>query len=481
MLIGESKGLESSIAYLASFIKREIPDLIVEYMDARFENDDFATVVLAFLDDTKPSHVGITCYSHQYLETVRLARTIKHHDERIIIIVGGFHPTILPGDFTFDGSPFNYIVRGEGEVPLVNILNSEKTRNPAPVIVAGRQPTDLAVPGPIDFSIFDRYKGVADFTRLAVNFSRGCIYDCSFCMSRNATCNMKTYRSIPIETVSKQLEILDELGIKCLMIQDPLFGANKKMFHAITGLLASGTRAYKVKLEMHVDRIDHVILDTLISSGIDLTIGFESASTQMLHLMNKTRDPGSYVRKASEVIKRFDGSGQELTLNLLLGHPGETRRTIDETFSFLAGLSSWLNNVAPKFSIFRLYPGTMVYEQAAFFERVLKTRFMMKDWWYHDIDHSIAPCLVDPSASLTFTDEMTYIRDKIRTLFNESIKPSTGLHTTYKFFFSRQVMRIEDTHASFLAKASAMHGSCMERWDGSTKREMEGKDMVAGN
>ncbi len=47
----------------------------------------------------KTKIVGITCYTPEYFEVLKLAKEIKEIDDSIKIIVGGIHPTLYPEDF----------------------------------------------------------------------------------------------------------------------------------------------------------------------------------------------------------------------------------------------------------------------------------------------------------------------------------------------------------------------------------------------
>ena len=58
-------------------------------------------------------YLGISCWSSlNYLSSKFFAEEIKKIKPRMPIIVGGYHPTVMPDDFTYDGSPFDYVVQG---------------------------------------------------------------------------------------------------------------------------------------------------------------------------------------------------------------------------------------------------------------------------------------------------------------------------------------------------------------------------------
>ncbi|HME51252.1 MAG TPA: cobalamin-dependent protein [Candidatus Lokiarchaeia archaeon] len=445
LLKTETNNIEISFLYLESFLRKRLPGIECEYLDFRIDDvQDAERLLLQLFSTTTITHVAMTCYSCHYLSVLNLANTIKQINKNIIIIVGGFHPTIHPEDFTFEGSPIDYIIRGEGEFPLAEIVEDDIFLPPKPRIIKNQDFPDLDELSPINLDLMSKYKKSLNFSELSMYFSRGCLFDCSFCISRDDTCGLKKYRSMSLNGMRLQLEAFEKYEPSRIIIQDPLFGVNKRWFDDVTSMLGKKDRTYKVKVEMHVDLINKHRLEKLVGSALDLTIGFESASPQMLHVMNKTRNPSRYVDNTKTIIKNYSKSGQELVLNVLIGHPGENRLSIDETFNFLEGVSNYFNEVLPKFSLFRLYPGTPVYRYMQFFEMIFKTVFYMKNWWYHDVDFSLVPSIIDPSRNLDIISEISYSNEKINMLLRQ-ISKSKNLALKYQLVYMKYLSRMNRT------------------------------------
>ena len=54
------------------------------------------------------------------------------------MVVGGYHPSSLPSDFAYPGSPFDYVVLGEGEMGILQQIVAGKVPKEAhPQIVQG--------------------------------------------------------------------------------------------------------------------------------------------------------------------------------------------------------------------------------------------------------------------------------------------------------------------------------------------------------
>jgi anaerobic magnesium-protoporphyrin IX monomethyl ester cyclase len=447
LLNGQAITPEISFLYLEAYLRSKIPGIEIEYLDFRIEDYDHAeTILVNMLNNGRFGYVGITCYSSHYLPSMIMARMIKKINKEIVTIVGGFHPTIFPQDFTFPGSPVDYVIRGEGEVSLYQLLMRGSEVVPSPRVVEGVLIDNLDEIPLVSLNLVEKYKSRMDISDLSVYFSRGCTFNCSFCVSRENTCGLKRYRTLSPNRAIAQLELLESYDPKRITVTDSLFGGNQKWFDTITTLMQKKHRPYKVKVEAHVDILNDRKLQALIKSEIDLTVGFENASPQQLALMNKTADAARYVQNMSHIIESFYGSGRELVINILLGHPGETRKTIDETFGFLDGASPKLDATMLKFSLFRLYPGTPVFQNAKFFEDMLGSVFYLKDWWYYDVDHSLFPSIVDPSRKLDLISEISYVRDKINSFYKEIISRGDFSSVVYRLAFTRQLFRVNRSY-----------------------------------
>jgi anaerobic magnesium-protoporphyrin IX monomethyl ester cyclase len=447
LLNGSAISPEISFLYLGAFLHAKIPGIEIEYIDFRIEAVDRSeAILLDVLNSGRFGFVGITCYSPHYLSTIAIASLIKKINKNIVTIVGGFHPTIYPQDFNHPGSPIDYVIRGEGEITLYQLIARGSEFVPSTRVVDGISIDNLDDIPPITLDLIEKYKKRMDLSDLPVYFSRGCTFDCTFCIARENTCGLKHYRVLSPDKAKVQIDLIAEHNPKRITITDSLFGVNQKWFDAITTFLQQKNRPYKVKVEAHVDSLNARKLQALIRSGIDLTVGFENASPQQLILMNKTANPARYVQRMNQIINIFSGSGRELIINVLLGHPGETKHTIDETFSFLDAASTKLDATLIKYSLFRLYPGTPVFQDAKFFEDVLGSVFYLKDWWYHEVDHSIYPSIVDPSRHLDLISEITYIRDKINSLYGDLISRNEGSSVVYKLAFLRYLSRVNRSY-----------------------------------
>ena len=80
--------------------------------------------IIARLKISKPSYVGLTATTPEFLKVMELATKIKAQIGSKIII-GGVHASIQPEDFLQQGSSVDFVVVGDGEETLAELLRMD--------------------------------------------------------------------------------------------------------------------------------------------------------------------------------------------------------------------------------------------------------------------------------------------------------------------------------------------------------------------
>ena len=161
---------------------------------------------------------GFSCTTPQINEAKRIARAVKG---KALTIIGGAHPSLLPLDCV---NYFDYIVRGEGEQAILNILAGKV---PKGIVHEGRLLNLDAVPfpawdmveKPFSDTLFpgERYgKGALASTIIG---SRGCPFSCAFCANLYST--PVVYRSAG--NIIGELKELIKHGVTHFRFEDDCF------------------------------------------------------------------------------------------------------------------------------------------------------------------------------------------------------------------------------------------------------------------
>jgi anaerobic magnesium-protoporphyrin IX monomethyl ester cyclase len=162
-----------------------------------------------------------------------------------------------------------------------------------------------------------------------VRGSRGCPYKCAYCNF----CNGRKFRLKDADIIAKEVSSLIDTG-KVRMIRftdDNLFLTRKHVEENCRKLIATG-REFKWNSFIRASSITKDNVQLLKESGCVLTqIGMESGSRKILQGMNKKDTPEHYL----EVIELLNSHGISTQLYFIVGFPGETEKTMQETINMI--------------------------------------------------------------------------------------------------------------------------------------------------
>jgi radical SAM superfamily enzyme YgiQ (UPF0313 family) len=126
-----------------------------------------------------------------------------------------------------------------------------------------------------------------------------------------------------------------------------------------------------------VDTVDQVLLRKLKEAGCAMIcFGLESGNQRILDRANKR----TTLEKARLAVQLSKDAGISPLGSFILGLPGETRETMEETISFAQSLG-----IPHGFHLLSPFPGTRIREQSA--EYGLK--ILTNDWSLYDADHAV--------------------------------------------------------------------------------------------
>ncbi|MBI5501382.1 MAG: B12-binding domain-containing radical SAM protein [Deltaproteobacteria bacterium] len=391
---------------LAGWIERECGvEPVVR--DLRHERDPDAALREA-VADSRPVLIGVSCYaSFDQLDALEAARKARAAAPTTPLIAGGYQASACPEELLLPAGPFDFVVVGDGERPLAEVVRwaLDGGARPPSVLVADRpiEPGELP---PSPFRLLERYAARARSARvkLQVNLSRGCPHACTFCMERAKP--DRVWRALPPERAVEELRRLDRVfpvGDSLLHFTDPLFGAGAAWRREFLGrLAASGLRPRAAWTLTRAEGLSEDDLRLAAECRLSFGIGLESGSPAMLLAMRKTARPDDYLQGFLRLREKAERAGASWAVNVLVGHPGETPGTVRESLAFLDELfpadrptRGWLS-VDP----FRLYPGSDVHRRMEAWSAEHGARFHVPDWWRRPADRDVTPELVDPSATL---------------------------------------------------------------------------------
>jgi anaerobic magnesium-protoporphyrin IX monomethyl ester cyclase len=121
--MGEYIPPPSSLLILASYIERELPDATIHIVDSMPERLNWTSIEhrIESLDPTIVLSSGFTTNAYSSAKILEIAKKI---DPAITTIAGGLHFTFTPDESLTAYPEIDYIVRGEGERTLVDLITT---------------------------------------------------------------------------------------------------------------------------------------------------------------------------------------------------------------------------------------------------------------------------------------------------------------------------------------------------------------------
>ncbi|MBF0186654.1 MAG: B12-binding domain-containing radical SAM protein [Magnetococcales bacterium] len=364
------------LAYIAAVLRESGHE--VQIMDLSKENVDMESVAQS-IERFNPDMFGLTAISFEYVFVKKLASWLKEKYAKPIILGGqlaSHSPTLV-----VENSDVDICVIGEGELTIVDLLNNMDKLGQVKGIVyrdgevtRSTSPRELiqdldSVPFPAyDLVDMDEYseflktdiymspkylpklpKG-QEHRVMAVMSGRGCPFVCGYC-----TQMFESIRKRSIENVMEEMTLLKEkYGITIINFVDELFFFSKKYTREFCEKVAPMKMGWYGNAR--IDTVDKELL-TLISKSGCLTIGYgvETASAEILKRMHKKITPKRIERTMRETLE----VGLPTSIGLILGYPGETRETVQETIDMLKRVGF----PGTKFHYVTPYPGSPLYNE----------------------------------------------------------------------------------------------------------------------
>jgi len=398
---------------LAAAIRKH-SNATVEVVDLDMERA-FGRVDLAKLLAPGYDLIGLSCYSsYDYLKVMAIAERMRELAPRTWLVTGGYHPSARPGDFTREGSPFDYVIVGDGELALARLVHALETGKRPLTRVLGPEPVpepkELV---PYDWSLLERYRPVARSvaSQAEIYLSRGCPYDCAFCMERAK--RDVSWRALEPGQAVEELHRLDrflDLSRWTLFIADALFGMKRAWRREFLESLAQQPiRARKIWLLIRLDLVEREDVRLMARANVSPGFGLESGDPEQLRRIRKTGQLEGYLDKMLSVADWARDENLAFGANIIVGHPGETEASLRTSADYMRRLfvehprgTHGFLSVDP----FRLYPGSPIDEERARWETETGMRVHRYPWW-EDGDQDFLAEWVDPSRDLDFRRTLT--------------------------------------------------------------------------
>ena len=328
-------------------------------------------------------YIGVSFpFSHEWPLDRRVCEAIKDRFPHSVLICGGEHATAMPEFCLRTCKAIDFVVRGEGEETLVDLVNCLE-ENGSPDRVAGivlrnkdgetvfthersrlLAIDDIPQPAwdliPLETYLDGGYSfGVNIGRSMPLIATRGCPYECTFCSSPFMWTTKWLARK-PVKVIEEMEQYIREYKAQNFDFYDLTAIVRKdwivEFCHLlidkklnITWQLPSGTRS---------EALDHEVTGLLHESGCrNLSYSPESGSPETLKRIKKKIDPDRILASMRSSI----ANNINIKANIIVGFPGEKLKNIYESYKFIFKMATiGVNDVGVW--TFSAYPGSELFD-----------------------------------------------------------------------------------------------------------------------
>jgi len=370
-----------------------------EFYNIDFLRPSFSDI-LDHIENKKPDILGISAVvSTAYEYTKKLSLEIKKRLPKTTILMGG--NLGASAEIILEKTGVDFVCTSEGERTAVDFANcwlTAKSKNDFKnvlglafldqkkemVITSFQDPIEAEKVYDIDWSLMDseeidfffppnelaamtaksldprifephrRGKKVANLPA-----SKGCVARCTFCHRWD-----KGIRYIPVHVLMERLDLLiQKYNVGFITFSDENFGTNRKWLAHFVEEIAKRDILWRVS-GMRVNTINSESIKKMKEAGcFCIYYGMESGSQKILDVMEKV----TKVEQNYNAVKWMAENNLYTIVQLIIGMPGETQETIEETCkftSFFVEQSPATDPNALSINFAQALPGTPLYEVA---------------------------------------------------------------------------------------------------------------------
>jgi anaerobic magnesium-protoporphyrin IX monomethyl ester cyclase len=422
---------------LASLAGNIDPHHRVAIADLILVQSEVRSTVERLVHDLQPDVVGLSVMTFQRATALKIARLVHALRPAARIVVGGYDPSLAPDAYE-SGPDVDFIVRGEGEHTLCELLRvfegsgayqtiaGLSYRTPAgfvhnamrPVIPIASRPLRLPQRAARVLSGYTMLGRQVD----VVETSRGCTFDCSFCSIIEM--RGRNFHAYPIDRVLADIADARSHGAEAIFLVDDNITLDVARFETLCHAI----------IDAGFDNVDYLVqamTAPIAQHGARLAplmrragfryvfLGIENVLDEDLNFLrarakNARRDHGRTIGNASiEAVEHLHRHGMYVVGGLIVGNPDDTRESIEANLAFARRYVDWpyIQHPTP-------YPGTPM-------TREFRERGLIVD---EDVSHYDGTTAVVRSAHVS-ADEIEFQRWRADRWMKMKHFPAAALHS----------------------------------------------------
>ncbi|MBI4707937.1 MAG: radical SAM protein [Candidatus Omnitrophica bacterium] len=322
------------LMYIKSFLKKHNIDS--DIVDLPFvDRDDWKDKI------GDADLYGMTVYSASLYLAKEVAKIAKENNPKAKIIVGGPHPTTLQEQTLEDEPNFDIVVMQEGEKTMLEIAEGRSLSAIDGIVYRHSRQiyknTNRGLISDLDIIPFPDRELLAQnkYTRKVLgNFatslitSRGCVFNCSFCC-KDVFGSKVRFRSIN-SVIEEVKQVIERFGIRHFLFYDDTFVLKRDRLYSLCEKLSKLDIIFRCNGNARHNTFEDYQM--LYEAGCrEIAFGIETGSQRILNIINK----GVTVEQNRKAIIDARRAGLLVKAYLMIGNPGETKESVQETIKFV--------------------------------------------------------------------------------------------------------------------------------------------------
>ena len=308
-----------------------------------------------------------------FASDVKVAQALKDANPALKIGLIGAKVAVQPEESLLKaGSAIDFVARNEFDFTVKEVaegrdwsgIDGISYRNDSGVVVHNKERAVLEDMDQLPFvtevyknnlRIEDYFIGYLMHPYVSLYTGRGCKSHCTFCLWPQ-TVGGHRYRVRSVAHVAEEIRLAKAYfpQVREFFFDDDTFTDNLPRAEAIAKELGKIGVQWSCNAKANVPR---ETLKVLKDNGLRLLlVGYESGNQQILHNIKK----GMRIEVAKKFTKDCHELGIKIHGTFIMGLPGETKETIEETIKF----ATEINPHTMQVSLAAPYPGTFLYKQA---------------------------------------------------------------------------------------------------------------------
>ncbi|PNU20633.1 B12-binding domain-containing radical SAM protein [Geothermobacter hydrogeniphilus] len=329
--------------------------------------------LLELLRSERPAWLGFSCTTASFLDGVRLARLARRELPAVRTVFGGAHVSALQEQVLRDYPEVDFVVVGEGEATLLELLEVGADQAEQVPGLIGRRGKEifrtasrsLLELDDLPFPAYERLAGYPQRYQLPIfNYpttpnsscisSRGCPYACSYC---DRSVFGRSFRFNSAEYLYQHLAYLRErFGLRHVNFYDDQFTFQRQRVVDLCQKLLDKPLGMTFNCAVRAEHIDPELLRLMKAAGCWMTsLGIETGDPELLAQHRQNPDLDMMASKLHQI----KAAGIRTKGLLMMGLPGESETSIRRSMEYVFSLPIDDFNLAK----FTPFPGTPLYEQ----------------------------------------------------------------------------------------------------------------------